>query len=189
MKPQAWRLKLAATKLNKGAVIAYPTEGVWGLGCLPEYEASVKRILQLKNRSWKHGLILVGSDIDMLLPYAANLSDREMKILRSSWPGAVTFLVQKSSQVTGLVSGDSDKVALRVSDHAVVSGLCRYVGGPIISTSANLSGRPAATSQLRLRQYFPRGIDYIFPGELGGNEGASEIRDLHTGEVLRAARA
>ena len=187
MQPPVWRLKLAAAKLARAAVIAYPTEGVWGMGCRPDHEASVKRILLLKNRSWRQGLILVGSDISQILKYAGSLTDGEMKVLEKNWPGPVTFLLPRSDYAPDLIAGDGDKVAVRVSDHAVVSALCRYINGPLISTSANPLGKPPAASQLRLRKYFPQGIDYIFPGELGDSRGATEIRDLRSGEILRAA--
>ncbi len=187
MQRQDWRFRLVTTKLQQGAVIAYPTEGVWGLGCIPACAEAVERILRLKNRSWKKGLILVGSDIEQILPYVDKLTDAEMKILKSSWPGPVTFLIRRSDLASELVRGTSDKVAIRVSDHSVVNGLCHQLGGPLISTSANPSGKKPAASRLRLQQYFPQGIDYIFPGELGESKGASEIRDLHSGEIIREA--
>jgi L-threonylcarbamoyladenylate synthase len=187
VQPQKWRVNLFARQLFEGAVIAYPTEGVWGLGCLPGLEEPVTRILRLKRRSWKKGLILVASRIEQILPYSDELTAQELAVLKIEWPGSVTYLLPRSKNVPDLIAGDSDRVAVRVSKHAVVKAICDELGGPMVSTSANPTGKIPAGSKLRLKQYFPSGIDAIFPGELGTLKGASEIRDLRTGEVIRAA--
>jgi L-threonylcarbamoyladenylate synthase len=184
---QKWRAKLVAQRLLQGAVIAYPTEGVWGLGCLPHNEEAVSRILALKRRSREEGLILVAGEIDQVEEYLAGLEASERQTLESSWPGPVTFLVPDAGIAPDWIRGRHDTVALRVSDHPVIRSICGELGGPIVSTSANPAGKKPADSMLRLRQYFPSGIDYIFPGQLGGECGPSEIRVLRTGEVLRAA--
>ena len=64
--PQTWRFKMVATRLEQGEVIAYPTEGVWGLGCLPENRLAVDRILLMRQRSWRQGLILVGASFEQV---------------------------------------------------------------------------------------------------------------------------
>ncbi|MGK0339279.1 MAG: L-threonylcarbamoyladenylate synthase, partial [Candidatus Azotimanducaceae bacterium] len=69
MNNQRWRYRLIAKKLRQGAVIAYPTEGVWGLGCVPENQEAVARLLKFKSRPWQKGLILAAANIDQILPY------------------------------------------------------------------------------------------------------------------------
>ncbi|MDP7576552.1 MAG: Sua5/YciO/YrdC/YwlC family protein, partial [Pseudomonadales bacterium] len=93
VQPQKWRVNLFARQLFEGAVIAYPTEGVWGLGCLPGLEEPVTRILRLKRRSWKKGLILVASRIEQILPYSDELTAEELAVLKIEWPGSVTYLL------------------------------------------------------------------------------------------------
>ncbi len=185
--PQKWRIKLVAKQLFEGAVIAYPTEGVWGLGCLASIEEPIQRILSLKKRSWKKGLILVASEISQVLPYSDCLSETELRILDAAWPGPVTYLLPKSSDAPDYITGNNNTVAVRVSDHPVVRAICEETGEPLVSTSANPAGKTAAVNALRVRRYFPEGIDYIFPGSLGDSTGASEIRDLRSGDVLRIA--
>ena len=181
-----WHIQRAVARLLRGDVIAYPTEGVWGLGCIPDFEDSMIRILRLKKRSWRQGLILVGSETEQLLPYAAQLTSAEEKTLADNWPGPLTYLVPRAEGISDLIAGDNDTVALRVSNHPIIKALCKSVG-PLVSTSANPSGKPAAISRLRLRQYFGVRVDYILPGKLGDFGGASEIRDLRSGVVKRAA--
>ena len=185
--PQKWRVKLVAQRLLQGAVIAYPAEGVWGLGCFPAYEDSVARILALKERSVEEGLILVAGSIEQMEPFLGAITNDEREVLESTWPGPVTFLVPDCGAAPSWIRGRHKTIALRVSSHPVIVAICNQLGGPIVSTSANPSGRPPATNPLRLRQYFPAGIDYIVPGELGDARGATEIRDLRSGEVMRPA--
>lgn len=184
-----WRSRLIANKLKSGAVIAYPTEGVWGLGCVPEYESSVAQILALKGRAWQKGLIMAASSIEQALPYMDNLTEEELDTLTQLWPGPVTVVVPKSRLTPLWVSGQFDSVAIRVSAHPVIQALCGALGQPIISTSANPSSKAPALSALRVRQYFPSGLDYIVPGALGGQTGPSKIVTLRDKQVIRAGSA
>src|SRR5690606_35749597 len=146
---------------------------------------AVARLLALKNRSPAKGLILLAAHIDQLEPLLKDLDDIQRQRLKQTWPGPVTWLVPHRGLVPGWISGRFNTVAVRVTDHPIAAGLSRAFGGPIVSTSANPQGRPPARSQLRLRQYFPNTLDDITPGPLGGLAQPSEIRDLHTGRVLR----
>lgn len=187
MQTQRWRIKLICQRLAEGAVIAYPTEGVWGLGCVPEKPEAVARILDLKQRDWRAGLILVAADIEQLEPYLSGIAAADRIVLEDVWPGPVTFLVPDNGTAPEWTRGQHETVALRVSGHPVVQAICTELGGPIVSTSANPSGRRPARTALRLRQYFPHGIDLVVPGEVGDSDGATEIRELATGKVLRPA--
>lgn len=185
--PQRWRVKRVVEQLVRGAVIAYPTEGVWGLGCVPENEQGVARILRLKQRSWEQGLILAAGNMQQLASYLGAISEAERATLEAAWPGPVTFIVPDNGTAPAWIRGRHDTLAVRVSAHPVVAALCNELGGPLVSTSANPSGRSPARTALRVRQYFPEGIDTIFPGNLGANQGATEIRLLRSGEILRKA--
>jgi len=171
--------------LLSGAVIAYPTEGVWGLGCSPASEEAVMRVLQIKERSVKQGLILVAGSINQFAPFLENLKEDQIQRLNLSWPGPVTFLVPDHGVSPDFIRGEHATVALRVSAHPVVQSLCQMLGGPIVSTSANRSGEPAALSESEVVEQFSGEVDFIIPGPLGGQAGPSEIIDLATGEVLR----
>ncbi len=182
-----WRLNLVASLLRNEAVIAYPTEGVWGLGCIPESRLAVSRILNLKVRSWEQGLILVGSDIEQFSPYLEGLNSSYLNILEDSWPGPLTYLVPDNGYCPMWIKGRHTTVALRVSAHPVIRNLCDQLGSPLVSTSANRAGKRPARSQLEVWQRFGYEIDTLVPGRLGNNKSASEIRDLVSGNVIRGS--
>lgn len=143
------------------------------------------RILSLKQRSVEQGLILVAGSIDQFAPYLEDLSQDQRQRLNQSWPGPVTFLVPDQDKSPQFIRGAHTTVALRVSAHPVVQSLCEMLGGPMVSTSANRSGEPAALSELEVAAQFGSEVDFIIPGSLGGQTGPSEIIDLVTGQVLR----
>jgi L-threonylcarbamoyladenylate synthase len=180
-----FRIHLAIRELRAGGVIAYPTEGVWGLGCDPNDAAAVLQLLMLKQRDMAKGLLLVAADIEQLAPYLNGLDAIQQQRLRDGWPGPLTWLVPNNGAAPDWICGDHTGVALRVSAHPLVAELCRAFGGPLVSTSANPSGRPAALSALRVRRYFGDDLDFILNGELGGQRGPTPIRDLITDKLVR----
>ena len=179
-------LSRALAALRKGGVIAYPTEGVWGLGCDPFNRAAVERILALKGRSPRKGLILIGSDVDQFEPWLRGLPPQHRATLAASWPDAVTWLVPDNGHSPRWLTGQHDSIALRVPAHPLARELARVFGGPIVSTSANPQGRAAATTPLRARVYFGDRVDFYLPGRVLHPNQPSEIRDLLSGAVIRA---
>jgi L-threonylcarbamoyladenylate synthase len=179
------RVRLAAATVAAGGVIAYPTEAIWGLGCDPFNEAAVDRLLRLKRRPREKGLILVAGEIEQFRWLLRDLSAQQMARLSGTWPGPVTWLVPHHGRVPTWISGDHPTVALRVSAHMRVRELCLAVGGPLVSTSANIGGAAPARFAFQVRRYFGTGIDYLLPGPLGGADSPSMIRDLDSDTILR----
>lgn len=182
----AWQIQQIAQKIRRGAVIAYPTEAVWGLGCDPFNATAVARLLALKERPVHKGLILVAADIKQFAWLLDGLTAEQLQQLTDSWPGPNTWLVPHHNRVPEWICGAHDSVAIRVSAHPLVAQLCTLTG-PLVSTSANPSGRLPAKSRLRIEQYFHGQLDAVLSGELGQSSKPSTIRDLRTGQVLRPA--
>lgn len=181
-----WRITRLNRLLQAGGVIAYPTEGVWGLGCNPWNGAAVERLLNLKQRPVHKGLILIAGEVEQFDFLLWDLPDGQLAKLRLSWPGPNTWLVPHQGRLPAWITGAHDTVALRVTTHPIVRQLCA-VAGPLVSTSANPAGRPSARSRLRVEQYFHGELDAIVPGALGGARNPSIIRDLQTDQVIRGA--
>ena len=182
--PANWRLGLVSKILHSSGVIAYPTEGVWGLGCLPAAADAVLRILELKNRSVAQGLLLVAADIEQFETYLEGIDRDYRSELEVNWPGAVTYLVPDNGTAPRWIVGNHPTLGLRVSAHPLVKTLCEVVA-PLVSTSANIASRPSALNTFSVMRYFGDAIDYVVPGKLGESAGPSQIRVLETGEVIR----
>ncbi len=179
-------LQQAVLALRDGGVIAYATESVWGLGCDPWRPEAVARIWDIKRRDPGKGLILIAGDWSQILPWLQGLDDIAQSRLHATWPGPVTWLVPVPPDFPDWLRGRHDSVALRVSAHPGVQALCRAFGGPLVSTSANRAGRPAARTLFDVRQRLGGELDYILPGATGGLARPTEIRDLSSQRVIRA---
>jgi len=173
--------------LQRGGVLAYPTEAVWGLGCDPFDEAAVLRLLAIKQREVAKGLILVAADraqFDGLLDWSALPPDR-VAAVDASWPGPNTWIVPATARVPRWITGAHSGVAVRVSGHPVVIALCQAFGGPLVSTSANRAGEPPAFARGELDPQLLAQLDGCSLGETGGLSAPTAIRDALTGSVLR----
>lgn len=173
----------AADVLLGGGVIAYPTEGVFGLGCLPDDVAAIRRLLDIKRRSASKGLILIVAAPEQLRGW---IDDADLdRIPRPNPQHPVTWIVRPTSLVPGAVTGNHPGLAVRVTSNPVAAAICNAVEMPVISTSANITGQPVARNAYVLRRKFEHLVDYIVPGECGPATGPSEIRVLEGGAVLR----
>lgn len=173
-------------QLRKGAVIAYPTEAVFGLGCDPDSESAVLQLLALKQRAIDKGLILIAADYQQLEPYISDreISPEQRERMFSCWPGPVTWILPATPQTPRWLTGRFDSLAVRVSDHPGVQQLCRAFGKPVVSTSANLAGLEPCRSAEEVRSQF--GADFpVLAGATGGRLNPSEIRDVISGKQIR----
>lgn len=169
--------------VQQGGVIAYPTEAVYGLGCDPFNQASVESIQSLKGRGTEKGFILLIADWSQLFSLIAPINDEQLARVRATWPGFVTWIFPKAPALPEWLTGGQDSVAIRMSAHPIARALA--IKQPIVSTSANLSGQPPAKSEEELLRQFPKGIDALIQGQLGGFTQPSVIYDVRNNQRLR----
>lgn len=179
-------LQKALNTVRIGGVIAYPTEGCYGLGCDPRNTHAIKRILSIKGRSWKQGLILIASDWSQLEAYVDPSYQDAIARARATWPGPYTWLLPTRS-ISRWIRGTHDTVALRISAHPLVVQLCGMLRSALISTSANVHGNPPARTSVQVNRMFSGKVDHILSGSLTGLDGPTEIRHGLTNEVIRSA--
>lgn len=173
--------------LKSGGVIAYPTESIFGLGCDPSNRQAVQRILRLKGRPQRKGLILVADHLSKLQRYITPLSTTQTQTLQKSWQNTTrphTWLVPAAQHCPKWLSGRHATLAVRVSTHALTAGLSKRSGMALVSTSANRSGcQPAKTTRQCYRLFGNR--VRVIQGLTGRAKRPSTIQDLLTGKVIR----
>ena len=179
-----WRIRQAVTVLNKGGVIAYPTEAVYGLGCDPWNEDAIMRLLVIKQRPWYKGLIIIAADFNQLQPFIEPVSPAVLSRLESSWPGPTTWLLPVRPDVPEILYGEHNTIAVRVTAHKQAAELCRAADSALVSTSANVMGLHPAHTIHHVRWKIPD-IDYVLPGQCSGSENPTTIRNAQTGEKIR----
>lgn len=176
----------AADTLLAGGIIAYPTEGVFGLGCMPDVPQTLARLVALKGRDPSKGLILIASSPGQFDGFVA---ETDLAKLPAPDPRApVTWVASPGPRVHPLVRGANSGVAIRLTTNPVAAAICDAVQSPITSTSANLSGKPVSRNRIQLQRTFGDRVDYIVPGDCGPAAGPSEIRMLADGTILRPGK-
>lgn len=179
--------KDALSVFNLGGLIAYPTEAVFGLGCDPDNESALQRLLRLKERPIEKGLILLAGEFTQLLPYVdvSQLTAPTLKKLSSDWPSGITMLLPKKKHTSKLLSGKFESIAVRVTRQVDVVALCQLSKKPIVSTSANLSGQEPAKTWQTLDATLTQKVDLIIKGDTLGYSSPSKIIDALTGHIIR----
>ena len=173
-----WQLNLAIRTLKAGGVIAYPTESVFGLGCDASNLQAVERVLEIKKRTYHKGLILLVSNIGQAKDFIQPITLEEQKKINAQSKRATTWLIEKESNVSPLLSGLHQKLAIRVTSNPVARELCESFGLPIISTSCNLNGKPTSCHVTKIRNKMSKRVKVI--AGACGNQAPSRIIDLKT---------
>lgn len=173
-------------KLKQNQVVAYPTEAVFGLGCNPNSEQAVRKLLALKNRSEEKGLILIAPEWHFLQPYVdeSRLSDVELQRFHQPSENAITWIMPAKNNVPAYLKGQFDSIAVRLCKIPAVVELCHATGFALTSTSANLTGLPPCRTANEVMAQF--GNDFPVLDMLTGRKNnPSEIRDIFTQQILR----
>ncbi|NMP30830.1 L-threonylcarbamoyladenylate synthase type 1 TsaC [Thalassotalea sp. M1531] len=172
---------------NDGGVLAYPTEAVFGLGCDPDNEQAVMKLLAIKQRPIEKGLILLASNYSQLLPYIDEQKipqDKRFAIL-SRWPDGITQILPCLSTTPNWLTGKFTTLAVRVTSQPDVVALCNQTNKPIVSTSANLSGEEPALTWQQVEKDLGEKVDFIIKGQTLGFTQPSKIIDGLSGDVFR----
>jgi L-threonylcarbamoyladenylate synthase len=180
-----WHIREAVRKLESGGVIAYPTETVYGLGCDPFSAVAVLHLLALKQRSIRHGVILLAASFAQLEPLLLPLAPAVRKRVARSARTPVTWVLPCMPDTPAWLTGEHDTLAVRVTSHPLAAALCTRWDGPLVSSSANRHGRAPATSPLAVRRSFNGELDYILHGNDTASNVPSSVRDGLTGKILR----
>ena len=144
-RPDPHAIAQAADVLNRGGLVAYPTDTLYGLATDPRRDDAVARLFAAKGRDATAAVPLIAASLDQARE-AAIFGDRELRLARAFWPGPLTIVLPARSGLAAAALGGGTTVALRVPAHAVARALAAAFGFPITATSANRSGTfPAVT--------------------------------------------
>lgn len=130
---------------SSDGVIAFVTDTVWGLGCLPSSEKGVRKIYEIKKREAQKPLILMSNKIENLKPYVKEINVKAQNLIDKHFPGALTLVLEKSAKTPDYLTSGFNTVGIRVPNNAVFKEICDSVEGHVLATtSANLSHEPSA---------------------------------------------
>lgn len=176
--------KIKKFLLNDG-VIAFVTDTVWGLGCLPESEKAVKKIYEIKKREAVKPLILMSDEMYNLFDYLKPIPMPAQRLIKEHFPGALTMVLDKSSKTPDYITSGFKTVGIRVPNNAVFAEICRCIPNRVLATtSANVSGEPPALTYDEAVKFIGNKVDYVVKDYGCKAEGlASTVAGFVDGEI------
>lgn len=181
--PESFRdeeLEEACRILQKGGLVAFPTETVYGLGGDAMHPEASAKIYAAKGRPSDNPLIVHIADMDALEDIAQSVPEAAVKLADHFWPGPLTMIFPKKEAVPKSTTGGLETVAVRMPSHPVARALIRESGVYIAAPSANTSGRPSPTKAEHVKEDLDGRIDMILDGGAVGIGLESTIVDLST---------
>jgi L-threonylcarbamoyladenylate synthase len=157
-------IEVADAALRAGALVAFPTETVYGLGADALNKRAVAQVFAVKNRPHFDPLIVHLPDQESALQYATDVDPRALTLMARFWPGPLTLVLRKKPIIPDLVTAGLDSVALRVPAHPVALALLRAVQRPIAAPSANPFGYVSPTTAMHVQELLGDKIDFILDG-------------------------
>ena len=164
-----------------GGIVAIPTEGVWGLSCNASDLAATDRILELKNRDPTKGFIVLVNEFCDLDPWYNCLI---LELAKQELGRPSTWIIPVNNKCPNFLMGPNNTLAVR---RVLMPSLMRIIDrtGPIVSTSANRSGRPACTARWQVQLQLGQIVDHVAKGRTQGYKKSSTIRNMQTGTIIR----
>ena len=173
--PQPEVLERAAAAVRRGKVAAIPTDALYTLVADPFNLGAVAQVFQAKGREPHRSLPILVGDLMMAEEMASELSNRFFLLARRFWPGPLTIIVPASARVPLKVTGNTGRLALRQSRSKVANQLIAMLNQPLISTSANISGRPTCRSGIDVFGMMDGRVDLVIDGGMCNGAGATTI--------------
>ena len=153
-------IKNAVEVLRRGGIILYPTDTIWGIGCDATNEAAVRRVYEIKQRDDAKAMICLVDSDSRLQRYVRNVPNVAWDILELS-EKPTTLILDGAVNLAPSLVGEDGSIALRITREAFSRELCYRFQKPIVSTSANISGAPAASNYRDICDEILGAVDYV----------------------------
>ncbi len=167
--PQTRLIKQVVESLQKGGIIIYPTDTVYGLGCDILQHKAVERICRIKQVDPKKAqLSFVCSDLSHLSDFTKPLSNPTYRLLKEYLPGPYTFILQASKMVPKILQSKKDTIGLRIPDNNIAMAIIKELGRPILSASLPGEMVEDYTDPEVMYENFMNEVEYVIDGGIGG---------------------
>ena len=182
--PDTRDIKMIAEKMNKGAVVIFPTDTVYAMGCIMTNKGSIDRIIKISGKKEKQAkLSLICKDIKTVADFTLPYSNHIFKSMKRYLPGPYTFILNANNFVTKYFKNNKKEIGIRIPNNKIVLELMQYLEAPIISTSLN---NDAVTEYFidpeKIEDTYEHQVDFLIDGGLGEAVG-STVLNCTTGEI------
>lgn len=154
-------LQAALKVLRKGGIILYPTDTVWGIGCDATNSEAVRRIFALKRREDSKSMLVLLDSEEKLNRYV-DVPDAAASLTQACAEGRpLTIIYPNACGVAPELIAEDGSIGIRITSEPFSKALCAGLGKPLVSTSANISGKPAAPTYAKISEQIINGVDYV----------------------------
>ena len=179
-----FHIRLASATLQHGGIICYKTDTLYGLSCNPYSAAAVQRISDIKQRRGNKNFIVLASKFEQLTPLLhPEVIAQQNKLRHNAQP--TSWIVRASDTAPGWLTAGDGSIAIRISQDPLTEKLCRRLHGPLVSSSANISGRRTIGNALQCRRTFGRQVDLILVSGHHATGEPSRLVRLCDNKILR----
>lgn len=175
--------------LNRGGLILYPTDTIWGIGCDATNVAAVKKVYDIKRRDDSKALIVLLDSVEHLDHYVVNVPEMARELLDVAVK-PLTIIYDGAYNVASNLLGDNDSLGIRIPHEEFSQRLCAEFGKPLVSTSANVSGEPSAKTFADISDEIKKSVDYVvkYRQDDTNIRSASNIIMLHSDGTFKIVR-
>ena len=150
----------AIRTLKEGGIILYPTDTVWGIGCIATDPSAIGRIYRIKQRDDSKALITLMADTRMLETYIDDIPQQAIRMVEET-ASPLTVIYNNVHGVASNLTAADGSIAVRIPHNDFCRQLCRGVDAPVVSTSANISGQPTPRTFAEIPEYIKDAVDYV----------------------------
>lgn len=175
--------------LKRGGIILYPTDTVWGIGCDATNADAVAKIYQLKQRDDRKSMLMLLDKIDNVSKYVQKVPDVAWQLLEVA-DKPLTLILPEARGIAENLIPEEKTIGLRVADHEFCKKLIYKLNRPLVSTSANISGKPSPATFSEIAQEIKDGVDYVVSPSVEGKptRKASSIIMIGAGGEIKIIR-
>jgi len=157
-------LKKAVEILQKGGVVVFPTDTLYGVGCRMDDKDAVKRVYKIKKRSSQKPTLVLVSSVSMAKRYV-KINNIGQKLIKKFWPGPLTIIFQAKNNVPKEIQGEGQALGVRYPDYPPLLKIIKKIGVPILAPSANFQGEHPPKKFKDLDEKFIKMVDFVIKGE------------------------
>ncbi|HRO09163.1 MAG TPA: L-threonylcarbamoyladenylate synthase [Saprospiraceae bacterium] len=168
--PNKRDLKEVADQINKGAIVVFPTDTIYALGCLMTNKAGIDRIIKILKKKEKHAkMSIICPNISVISQYTTQIDNDVFKTMKRYLPGPYTFILKSNNYVQKFFKNSKEEIGVRIPDNAILEGLQEFLDGPLISTSLNIEDGSIKVfnDPDEIEEAFSHQIDILMDGGLG----------------------
>jgi L-threonylcarbamoyladenylate synthase len=162
--PDPLMISEAALLVCRDGVVVFPTETLYGIGVSALSEKAIRKVFNIKGRNYEKPIPILIYKKEVLSEFVSNVPEKAENLIKKFWPGGLTIIFEASPKLPSLLTGNTGKIGIRISNNPIAQELIKQADIPITATSANISGQEGCTTALEVYESLGNRIDLILDG-------------------------